>query len=79
MLENIKSTYIMKILFSYLNDSRKLKLIKYNKNFQRKININLEIYKLFSDRYIIYEEKGKGKEYDSYSDLLIYEGEFLKC
>ena len=40
------------------------------------MNINLINYKIFSGRYIIYEEKGKGKEYDN-EDYLIFEGEYL--
>ena len=28
-------------------------------------------------RYIIYESKSKGKEYDAYNDRIIYKGEYL--
>ena len=59
MLKKIRSFHIFKIVFSYLNDAGKLKLIKYNKKIQRKININLMNYKLYSDKYIIYETKKK--------------------
>ena len=76
MLDNIKSFYYFKLLFSYLNEKRKLKLIKYNKNLQNKINITLLNYRLLSERYIIYEAKDKVKEYNNY-DELIFEGEFL--
>ena len=54
----------------------KLKLIKYNKNLQNTIDINLNNYKFFSGRYIEFEADGKGKEYDSY-DRLKFEGEYL--
>ena len=77
MLKKIRSFHIFKEIFTYLNDARKLKLIKYNKKIQRKININLMNYKLYCDRYITYEIQWKGVEYNSYSDMLIYEGEFL--
>ena len=76
MFENIKSLYIKKKIFEYLNDERELKIIKYNKNLQNQININLDNYKIFSGRYIIYETNVKGKEYD-YNDTLIFEGEYL--
>ena len=76
MLDNIKSFYYFKLLFSYLNEKRKLKLIKYNKNLQDKINITLLNYRLLSERYIIYEAKDKVKEYNNY-DELIFEGEYL--
>ena len=76
MLENIKSSYFIKIIFSYLDEKIKLKLMKYNKCLQDNMNINLINYKIFSGRYIIYEEKGKGREYDN-EDYLIFEGEYL--
>ena len=77
MLDNIKSTIITKKVFSFMNEVLKLKLLRYNKSLQKKININLINYKIQSGRYIIFESKQKGKEYDSYNDELIYEGEYL--
>ena len=52
---------------------KKSKLIKYNKNLQKKINISFINYKIFIEKYIIYEQNGKGKEcyYDGH---LIFEG-----
>ena len=76
MLSNVKSSYFLKITFSYLNIKRKLKLVKYNKFLKNLIDLSLIKYKIFSERYIIYEEKGKGKEYDN-EDYLIFEGEYL--
>ena len=55
----------------------KLKLIKYNKQIQNQIDINIINYRLLSKKYIIYETKEKGKEYDSYNHNLIYDGEYL--
>ena len=79
MLKNIKSIYYIKLIFYYLQEKRKLYLIKYNKNLQNLIDINLLIYKIFSGRYIIYQNNSqiKGKEYNSYNDKLIFEGKFL--
>ena len=62
MVENIKSIYIIKVLFSYLDDGSKLKLIRYNKNLQNEMDINLMNYKQFARRYIIYEENNIAKE-----------------
>ena len=64
MLKNVKSIYILKKLFSYLDEERKLKLIKYNKNFQKNIEISIINYKCFKGKYIIYKFNGIGKEYD---------------
>ena len=78
MLVEIKSSFITKVVLSFLKDIKKLKLIKYNKYFQKRINIDILHYKFFSGKYIIYISKNKGKEYDAYDDYLIYEGEYLK-
>ena len=77
MLENIKSIFFTKKIFSILDDGIKLKLIRYNKNLQNKIDIDIMNYKRFAKRYIVYEENKKVKEYDSYNDGLIFEGEYL--
>ena len=76
-MENIKSSYFIKIIFSFLDEKTKLKLIKDNKCLQNNININLINYKILSGRYIVYEENGKGKEYNGYDDSLKFEGEYL--
>jgi len=76
MLKNIKSAFFIKIIFSYFDDSRLLKLIKFNKYLQHLLNINLYHYKLYSDRYIIFYNNKEGKEYD-FSGNILYEGEFL--
>ena len=77
MLKNIKSSYFIQIIFFHINNDRKLKLIKYNKNLQNEINVNINDYKIFSGRYIIYETKEIGKEYNIYNDELIFEGEYI--
>ena len=76
-MKNVKSTFIVKKVFSIANEKVKLELIKYNKGIQNILNIKLLNYKLFSGKYIIYSTKGVGKEYDAYTDDLIYEGEYL--
>ena len=76
MLNNIKSFYFFKILFSYVDESQKLKIIIHNKNLQNKIDISLINYKIFSGKYIIFEENNKNKRkiYNSFSDKLRFEG-----
>ena len=76
MLKNIKSQKICKMLLSLLVVNKKLKIIKYNKEIQKKLNISLIDFKEYSKRYIIYESKTKGKEYDKDGKLL-FDGEFL--
>ena len=76
MLDNVKSSYILKIFFSFVDEKRKLKLVKYNKNLQQKIDISISYFIHFKSKYIIYKSKGKGKEYD-YGHDLIFEGEYV--
>ena len=76
-LKNIKSKYIIKILFFHLDEKIKLKLIKYDKNLQNTIDIDLNNYIFFSGRYIEFEADRKGKEYYGYNDELKFEGEYL--
>ena len=77
MLLNNKSSYYLLTIFSYLDERKKLELIKYNKNFQNKLDINIITYRLYSGRYIIYETKEKGKEYNVENDCYFrFEGEY---
>ena len=72
----IKSFKNIKDIFAYVEEIKKLEIVKYNKILQNKININILNYKVFSGRYIIYEKNGYGKEYDDYGKLK-YEGDYL--
>ena len=59
-INNIKSDYILKNIFDFHNNERKkLNLIKYNKNLQRKLNININNYRRY--RYIIFYVEGQNK------------------
>jgi len=78
MLDEIKSVFFIKFFFTYIKESKKLELVKYSKNIQDKININLINYKTLSGRYIIYEENNDVKEYSIHDNTLVYEGEYLK-
>ena len=45
LLNNIKNKYILKNLFEYLTHEKLLNVIKYNKDIQNKLNINIDTYK----------------------------------
>ena len=75
--ENGEEESLIKKIFSFMEKGKKLKTIKYNKFLQNKINVNIINYQIYSGRYIIFETKIKGKEYDGYTDDLLYEGEYL--
>ena len=76
MLKNIASFYFTEKLFSYIDENKKLKLIRFNKKFQQNLNININHYIHFKENYIIYDSNGKGKEYDNNGEL-IFEGEYI--
>ena len=77
MLNGIKSSIIIKKIFNLLNAKRKLKTVLYNKRLKKCLNLTPIDYMKLSVIYIIEDKKGKRREYDSYSDELIYEGECL--
>ena len=77
MLLNIKYKYITKIILSQLNEAKKLKLIRYNKNLQKIFDIEPIIFKFYSSKCVIYEKDGKAKEYSNFDDNLLFEGEYL--
>ena len=47
----LKSKYILQFIFDNLSKRKSLNFIKYNKNIQNKINININDYKEFSEIY----------------------------
>ena len=77
MLKTIKSSYFIPILFSFVYERQKLKVIKYNKILQTNLNINILNYKNFTGRYILYESNRIGKEINYIDKALIFEGEYL--
>ena len=77
MLDNIKSIYFKKIIFSFLNEGSKLKIIKYNNSLKKLMNVNLINYKIFIGKITIYDSKENVEEYSIHSRKLIYKGEYL--
>ena len=76
MSNKAKNFFIYDIIFSYIDERKKLDLIRYNRNLQKFFNIKLINYKIKSGRYKLGERNGKGKEYNIKGEL-IYEGEYL--
>ena len=62
MLKNVEASYFIKLLFSYLEEKKKLGIVKYNERLKHMIDISLINYKYFSGKYLIHEN-GKVKEY----------------
>ena len=72
-LGNIKSDIILKKVFNYINQTTKLKLIKKNKKFQNKLNINIQNYKEYND--IIIEIIPYEKKFDKFINIINKEDE----
>ena len=51
IFKKLKSSYILQQFFDYLERKKLLDLIKYNKNIKRRINININDYKEYSELY----------------------------
>ena len=65
----IKSTFILKRLFSLLVAIKKLDWIIYNKILQRKLLIGIDDYKKERGKLIIGKRNGLGKEYKLGTDM----------
>ena len=76
MYQKVKSSVILKKIFNIIGYKTKLQTIAYNKNLQRKIDLNIIDYKRFSGRYKIIHY-GIINEYSCYNDKLLFEGEYL--
>ena len=74
---NIKSSYVFKNIFSFMDKKTKLIILKYNKIFQKQLNIDVNDYRRLSGKYIKFEENRKGEEHDSYYHSLVFTGEYL--
>ena len=48
-LKNVKSHYIILKFFEYLTERKYLETIRYNKSIQKRINININHYKAYSE------------------------------
>ena len=77
MLENDKlSKYFLYIIFSNIDEGKKLKMIQYNKTLQNKLNININNFIFFSQRIIKYISNTYAKEYIRDLDFTIFEGNY---
>ena len=75
--KDIKSSDIIKTLFSFLNEKQKLKMIIYSNKLKNILLVDIECYKKISGKFKIGEKNGKGKEYKININILLFEGEYL--
>ena len=74
---NIKSSYILNMIFDLIRKDIKVSLIYYNKTFQSRSGTTIEDIKEITGKYKIVEKKGERKEYLIKDNSLIFEGEYL--
>ena len=74
---NPESSNIIKLIFSFLMNRKKLLIINYNKELQNLISVNIEDYKNSCVRFKVGGRNGKGKEYSLATNKLVFEGEYL--
>ena len=77
LIKNVKSSFILNKIFSFLDISIKLQIIKYNKSHQKKLNIDIVDYIELNGRYIKYFN-GKGIEMLLKKNIKIFEGEYFE-
>ena len=73
MWRKIKSSFIFKKLFNYLDPKKKLDIIAYNTKIKAKFGLNIMDYMRYSGKYRI-DECGRIKVYDIYYKTLLFEG-----
>ena len=80
ILKNLKSDYFIQVLFDYLQKRKTLETIKYNKNIQKRMNININYYKEYSEKFssIEIEIKPIENRYDNYDRFIFIDQEKKK-
>ena len=66
MLENIKSSFILKVIFNVLTERKKLEILRYNKKFQNRIYLSIVDYKKYLQIEIDLILKDELNDYDIY-------------
>ena len=69
--ENIKADYFLIKVFNNLEKKKTLNIVKYNKNIKERINININDYKEYSEKYssIEIEIKPVNNKYDKFINI----------
>ena len=77
MLEKIRGTFFIRLVFSNIDEKIKLEIAKYNKNIQNILNLNILTYREFSGRYIIKRKNEIIEEYNYHYNNLVFRGRYL--
>ena len=75
-IRKIKSSIVLKKIFSLLWETKKLNLVFYNKELQNILFININDYKIMSNKYKIGDKNGLVKEYIKDTNIVAFGGVF---
>ena len=50
-LKNLKSDYFIQMFFGYMTELKSLEIIRYNKSIQKRIKIDINNYREYSEKY----------------------------
>ena len=75
--KSIKSSFILKKIFSFINEKKKLKIVIYNKEYKKSLDIDISNYKISSGKIKIKGINGYGKEINLESMEIVFKGEYL--
>ena len=75
--KSINSKYMMKEIFAFLEEKRKLNIMKYNKAYQKLFGVQLGCYVNMSGKFRTGNRNGMGKEFVLSDHILIFEGNYL--
>ena len=77
MLCNVKAKGIIKWILSFVESKKQLNILIYNKALREKLDLNTQIYKDISQRYLVKDKNGIVKIYTKKENELLYEGGFF--
>ena len=72
-LDKVRSKFVLKKIFEYIPKNIKLEIIRYNKNIQNKLNLDINKYKEYSQIYssiIIEIEIKRIKKFDKFINII---------
>ena len=76
-LNEIKSSYIVERIFSFLFEKKKLNIIAHNNKLKKMFLVDIENYKINSGKYKRGGKNGKVREYIINTKRLIFDGRYL--
>jgi len=65
-IKDIKSSFIVKRIFSFCSEKKTLNIIKLNKELKKSFIVDIKDYKKISGKYKVGGKNGKGREYNKY-------------